>query len=245
MNLQNESIKGDRLARKMGGTFSTSDEFAVASYSDFKEDWYEFKGVTFSYGSSGRILYDKDLSQYLDIGDIIRWEQFGDYKYAYVMSSDNNGVNVFAGDDYLVANSAITEFSIANTFNPSGFPKIFTFTAVARSLNSMTASINLQACSFSLEQNLCSVNYRATSIHLAGSANSSYGVDLPIRAKSDYIGYPIEVPARVGNGGVVSTGYIVLSDDEYFNVNNSNGGNFTTGLNSSWLGVQFNYQIDP
>lgn len=63
-------------------------------------------------------------------GDKIRLKQGGAFKYFYVISNPNTSTLVLCGgNDYTVANSAITDISVSRAHNPFGFPGDFWLSA--------------------------------------------------------------------------------------------------------------------
>ena len=67
-----------------------------------------------------------DLTDRIRLGSRLRWTQANTVRYGIVTkivySGGNTNITVYGGQDYVLANSAMTGFSWSNERNPAGFP---------------------------------------------------------------------------------------------------------------------------
>lgn len=93
-------------------------------------DWRNLSPSEYSYTSTTEIgitAFDP-ISQF-NVGDKLRWKQTGDssYRYAYISKINSASVEIFAGDDYSVANLDFIEISVSDKANPTDFPPKFSY----------------------------------------------------------------------------------------------------------------------
>lgn len=95
-------------------------------------DWYDFNPADFTYSSATVVNVDSsalDLLNLLDSGYKIRMKQTGDpnYRYFYVLYKTATTIILVGGDNYVVANLAITEIAFSTLPDPSGWPLASSF----------------------------------------------------------------------------------------------------------------------
>jgi hypothetical protein len=91
------------------------------------DGWLE-TGETWEYASENTITVPTDATAKYQKGDKIRLKQGGDYKYFYVVGVAATVLTVTGGDDYTVAEAAITDNYYSKSENPQGFPHWFSYT---------------------------------------------------------------------------------------------------------------------
>lgn len=91
---------------------------------------------TWTYASSTSFTISGDKTGKYQKGDKIRLKQGAGYKYFYIWnisySSPNTTITVFAGGDYSLTNTAITDNYYSREVSPIGFPIWFTTSTNAR-----------------------------------------------------------------------------------------------------------------
>lgn len=91
---------------------------------------------TWTYASSTTFTVSGDVTSKYQKGDKIRLKQGGGYKYFYITnvsySSPNTTITVFAGGDYSLTNTTITDNFYSRQVSPFGFPIWFTTSTNSR-----------------------------------------------------------------------------------------------------------------
>lgn len=123
-------------------TIAGSENLSFSSISLNPPDWMVFTQLRFKYSSSTRITVDGGIpDNYFSIGDKVKLKQTT-YKYFYIVNVNVASIDVYAGDDYVVANEDITEFGISKLQNPTGHPIIFTRAVPSADITSSDGAIN-------------------------------------------------------------------------------------------------------
>lgn len=95
----------------------------------YQGDYLQFISTYFTYSSVTRITVSEITpSDFFQIGDFIYLVQSGTTKYFYIFGVGTDYLDIYAGTDYTLANSTITEFGKAVVPNPLGAPSFFTKT---------------------------------------------------------------------------------------------------------------------
>lgn len=119
-----EIINQDKLTNKLADLDARLGAMESARQ-PYVGDWYSFNVATISYSSASRInITDTTIASQLKIGDKIKITQTTD-KYFYIVNVNSTSIDVFAGDDYSVANAVITYFGFSRLATPSGHPILF------------------------------------------------------------------------------------------------------------------------
>jgi hypothetical protein len=122
-----ELINQDKLTNKLADLESRLGAMESARQ-PYVGDWYSFSVASVSYSSATRItITDITITALLRIGDKIKITQTTD-KYFYIVNVNSTSIDVFAGDDYSVANAPITYLGFSRLANPSGHPVVFSYT---------------------------------------------------------------------------------------------------------------------
>lgn len=125
-----ESVKVDTKQRIMGNKLAPVDDSGGLALLPTNNDWIEFPAASdaFTYSSPDGInITGITPSDRFQIGDKLRIKQTT-YKYFHIIAIGATDIDVRAGNDYTVANAAITEFAISRLVNPEGFPGAFSYT---------------------------------------------------------------------------------------------------------------------
>lgn len=132
-------------------------------------DWYSFSVASISYSSATRInITDITIASQLKIGDKIKITQTTD-KYFYITNVNSTSVDVFAGDDYSVANAAITYFGFSRLATPLGHPILFSRTIPAGDIVGVNCTAN----------NLIAPTQKFYMIGNVIFVHNSFGFDVP------------------------------------------------------------------
>lgn len=97
-----------------------------------------FEGSDYSIYDNSNIAYSSDnvvlvtgfdATDKFQIGDKIRIDQGGDFKYFYIIGVTSGTLTLDAGSDYTFNNDSFTNFGQSRLANPQGFPTEFDYTA--------------------------------------------------------------------------------------------------------------------
>jgi len=138
-------------------------------------DGWIYANETWTYASSTTFTISGDKTGKYQKGDKIRLKQGGGYKYFYITnvsySNPNTTVTITGGNDYSLANAAITDNYYSKVTNPIGFPIFFKLTSSQISFDTSTIDNNaggqppLDKCYFKIDG-----NYLTLFVSLAGGA---------------------------------------------------------------------------
>lgn len=92
----------------------------ITGWREIPESW--------AYASSTTITVPTGATARYTIGDRIRYKQGGGYKYGVLFAVAATTLSITGGDDYSVANSAITNMAVSRDACPIDFPSAFNFT---------------------------------------------------------------------------------------------------------------------
>jgi hypothetical protein len=102
------------------------------TFLDILKGWI-YGPSTWFYATASSFTVAGDMTAVYTKGLKIKWKQGGVTKYGIVLSSSavvNTTVNIVVNDDYVLANSAITEMAYSYMDNPQGFPDWFNYTPI-------------------------------------------------------------------------------------------------------------------
>lgn len=241
-------INDTRLINRIANLEKRLNEYTSSSQPP-TSDW-SICPVRFEYTSSTRMTaLSGDPSQFIQIGDKIRYKQGGGFKYGYVYKATSTYIDIASGSDYSIANAPITDVGISAVSTPDGFPGVFNYDANYRvsgggSLTGTEESI------FSVQGNIVRVELNATFMTFA-SAGQAW-LDLPIPAEVGdvqpvFIGQAFQ---GVGAGNVFLTNTFIEMNPSYdaiiyrYEGSTDNATTFGTGAGRwSWTQV-LTYQIE-
>lgn len=127
--------------------------------SDDVDDWKNFNPANFTYSSATRIsIANYTPSDFFQLGDKLEIVQTT-AKYFYIGVVGNNYIDVIGGDDYTVANTAITSFAISRVDNPAGFPDYFDFTPAIYDAAGASITVDTKTCKLNMVGSLAILRY--------------------------------------------------------------------------------------
>ncbi len=181
-------------------------------------------GDTWTYASANSINVPSGAANFYSVGDSIAYTQ-GTVKYAKITSVADTLLGITGGDDYVVANSAISNIYVAKG-NASGFPAEFAYTPAEVGWSSMT----VQKGWFSIHGRMVflRLNMSGTSNATTATAGLPYsaasGTDLRWDGINGYIannGVDITVATRwaITSGGSVVSFYTDMNNGAWANAN--------------------------
>ncbi len=145
--------------------------------------------MTWTYVSASTFSLSGDWTGYFAVGDKIKLTQTT-LKYFYVCKSTFTGVSgitsvtITGGNDYSLANAAITSPYISRSSNPSGFPYWFNYTPV---YSSAWGTVTTITGVFKVEGNQMFVRGQGTT----GTVTAASGnISLPANLKIDTTSFP-------------------------------------------------------
>lgn len=106
-----------------------------------KWDGWNSIGDTWTYASATTITVPAGAATYYAVGDKIKLTQTT-VKYFYVVAVADELLTVTGGDDYTVANAAITDIYVSKMESPVGFPDVFAYTTTTTGWSSTTTKVS-------------------------------------------------------------------------------------------------------
>lgn len=157
------------------------------------------------YASTDRISVSNtsvDLRNMFAVGDPLRIQQSGAYRYFWVTKVEATQITVKAGLEYLVSNLPITEISRGKKLNPIGFPINFTYSPNLHVNMGSISGITIILAEFYLVGNTVNLDLNAQFTIGGGGAGEVYQ----------------DIPApgfNYGSGGLISVGNIYASGSTF------------------------------
>jgi hypothetical protein len=151
-------------------------------------DWNSYPKGSFVYGSSTTVsVSGLSISDLFQVGDKIRLVQGGNTKYFYIVLISGSTLTLSGGDDYVLANELITEFSSSRLGTPSGFPTKFNYTATI-----LNGTFQNQSLKFSISGNIVQIT-GGCSIITSTSGTPSVRISYPFNLRNTTIANQITV----------------------------------------------------
>ncbi len=196
-------------------TYSAEGTNKRATKESFFSGWdgWISAGETWTYASATTFTISGDLTGKYQKGDKIKLTQTT-AKYFYIVgvayADPNTTVTVTAGDDYSLANAAITSPYYSKEENPQGFPGVFLYTAPLTPGGNMTYTDTTSKLFFSIKGQHVILNYAAGGT-TGGTASTYIDVTLPVACLSAS-SYWTACMIRDGTyqGGLISVGTTYL-----------------------------------
>ena len=198
-------------AASFASTLSVGSTDVVAAVASLTDGWVE-AGETWTYASSTTFTITGDKTGKYSVGDKIKLTQTT-AKYFYVMGitygAPNTTITIYAGNDYTLANAAVTSPYYSKYTTPNGFPSRFNITSTITGFSSTNDNI----CSFTLNGKMIFVNYE-----INGTSNAtSFFITLPSTIVFDTsIDTRCPIASAMDNGNWLSTGNPTASNDSSF-----------------------------
>lgn len=163
-----ELLNNDKLTAKLADLESRLGAMESARQ-PYVGDWYSFSVASISYSSATRInVTDTTITAILRIGDKVKITQTTD-KYFYIVNVNSTSIDVYAGDDFSVANAPITYFGFSRLSTPSGHSILFSRTIPAGDIIGVNCTAN----------NLISPTQKFYMIGNVIFVHNSFGFDIP------------------------------------------------------------------
>jgi len=177
---------------------------ATVSVSGIYNDGWVPADETWTYASATTFTISGDVTDIYQAGMKIKLTQTTE-KYFYVVgvsfSDPNTTISITAGDDYTLANAAITAPYWSRAQNPVGFPAYFAYTPTYAALGSMTyTSVTTTIARFSVNGNGVVDIWLDANGTTGGSANPTITATAPAGIPS--------VSIQPGMGFVVDAGTV-------------------------------------
>ena len=168
------------------GAGSSSGGSATGDYIP-EDGWVEIDD-TLTYASATTFTVAGDLTATFQKGTKLKLTQTT-VKYFYVTASaytTSTTVTITGGDDYTLANAAITTPYYSYIENPEGFPDWFNYTPTLSASGSMTVSSpSITLAAFSVKGQTVFLSIRA-SFTLGGSVSNTVYATLPISTTANF-----------------------------------------------------------
>lgn len=189
-----------------------------------KNNGWNKVGDTWTYASANSINVPSGAANFYSVGDSIAYTQ-GTVKYAKITSVADTLLGVTGGDDYVVANSAISNIYVAKG-NASGFPNEFSYVPAEAGWS----SIAIQKGWFSIHGRTVFLRVYMSGISDATSAtaglpvNAASGTDFRWDGANGYAannGTELTVASRwyIASGGSVVGFYTNMNNGAWTNAN--------------------------
>lgn len=130
LNIKSGSTTLETLAQGQSAMFISNGATWIlwrsipSDYQDGLDGW-NLVSDTWSYSASNKITVPSGAQSKYPNYCKIRWKQGGAFKYAYAKATSDTELTIYAGSDYSVANSAITDVYYSVSECPLGFPEQF------------------------------------------------------------------------------------------------------------------------
>ena len=223
------------LGQILTATDATHAQWAAAGGGGSTDGWTDDTATTWTYVSATSFkVSGSDVTARFPVGARLRLKQGGAFKYFVVVSaafSTDTTVTITGGDDYSLANAAITDNYYSYQGNPQGYPGWFNYTAT---LTGFTGTPTQTANRFCVNGRACLFNI----LNISGTSNATtFTVSLPIAAAAN-----ASCSGRVTDNGAVQTGpgrvdIVTGSSTTVANVRKDWAGNAFTAANTKALGA--------
>jgi hypothetical protein len=175
-----------------------------------------------------------------NVGDKVRLTHSSTVKYFYIIAVTSTTVVLYAGKDYTLSNSAITNISISRRENPVGFPDCFNYTEQCGGYGNPSNSFYR----FTLKGKTCRVHVHQDAA--AATTSTSATVNVPITsANTTNLKWGCALYQAVDNNTTLTTAARGLLDANSFSINLYTNMSGAVWTNSGLRRVSFNleYQI--
>lgn len=208
LNIKSGSTTLETLAQGQSAMFISNGATWIlwrsipSDYQDGLDGW-NLVSDTWSYSASNKITVPSGAQSKYPNYCKIRWKQGGAFKYAYAKATSDTELTIYAGSDYSVANSAITDVYYSVSECPLAFPQWFNY--IPSTTNLTGGSIDV--AQFNIYKNLCHVRIQYT----AGAIGGDVTISTPVT------GYSVLVSDSVGQavfrdaGTALYDGVVILT----------------------------------
>lgn len=120
----------------------------------FQSEWTELSPQLFSRNDNNTFNNAQDFTSLLGIGDQLKWKQQGDstYRYGYNINTTPTSTDIWAGSDYIITATQITEIYFSDSF-PTDFPYEFRYIPTFSDNDSGTVTVTTPTASTSINRN--------------------------------------------------------------------------------------------
>lgn len=164
-----------QLAGDLGGTFSAPTVLSLANLQTW--DGWQSANETWTYATATTITVPSGAASKYRVGDKIKFTQTT-VKYFVIVGVADTVLTVTGGDDYTVANAAITVNYYSHSETPLGFPDWFNYTPTVTAASGTFTTVAAVA-KFALRGRVCHFKVEVTTTTV-GTAAGGTRVTVPV-----------------------------------------------------------------
>ena len=186
------TIKSDNIKRFSGEKIEANDRYGREYYQPLSKDWVEMADDATGAASGVLTFSDSefDATATFQKGDRVRLKQGGSYKYFNVIAVTTSTITLYAGDDYSLTATSVTNLGFSRLVSPSGFPFVFQYTPTLTATGSMTVTKNVSTgivdVYFFIIGNVVFLYGTLFDLDLGGSPSFGILVTLPVNTAAGY-----------------------------------------------------------
>jgi len=211
---------------------------------DTNGGWFSpnpFETAVWTYNGDYTVNVTGAATGFYSVGNKVRLKQGGAYKYFYIIQVTSTVLYFANNSDYVLTNTAITDYNVSREETPVGFPESFNWVPT---FSGFAAIPTLYNAIFTIKGRTCFVNFSS----LDGTSNSTdFYITAPVPADSSITGriwfssavgvVDNSVPKTTPGMVYISTGntQFRIKSDTFF-------GNWTAA-NTKYVSFQIWYQI--